>query len=551
FKREAYVAASEEMANKTENLFRSMLRAQRRGIYTANTTFYSASHIEHVRPMFEVAWMPVLAGLSAPLQDTEDLETANFAIEGFKLAIRIVCLFDMELERNAFVTTLSKFTFLNNLGEMKPKNVEAIKTLLGIALVEGNNLKGSWREVLTCVSQLERFQLISTGVDQTTVPDLFSARKQPRKQSVDERSRRTSLSKRLSKPSPNVIYAEDVALESRSSQVVVAADKIFSTSPKLSGTAIVDFVRALSDVSWEEIQSSSMTEHPRIFSLQKLVEISYYNMNRIRMEWSKMWQILGEHFKQVGCHPNVNVGFFAIDSLRQLSMQFLDKEELPYFQFQKDFLKPFAYILANNPNIAIKDMILRCMQQMVQARSQNLKSGWKTMFGVYAAAAREANESIVLMAFDLVKGLFNNHFEAVVSNSTYPDLMVCLCEFCKNNHYQKISLQAIELISQSLLKMLEYPKYHITATVLSADGISTEGKFITNDDPSFKFWYPVLFGFHDVLMNSDDLEVRTRALNYLFDTLKKYGLRYSEEFWDVICRQVLFPIFGVLKSKSD
>jgi len=58
--------------------------------------------------------------------------------------------------------------------------------------------------------------------------------------------------------------------------------------------------------------------------------------------------------------------------------------------------------------------------------------------------------------------------------------------------------------------MLEYPKYHITATVLSADGISTEGKFITNDDPSFKFWYPVLFGFHDVLMNSDDLEVRTR-----------------------------------------
>jgi len=63
---------------------------------------------------------------------------------------------------------------------------------------------------------------------------------------------------------------------------------------------------------------------------------------------------------QVGCHPNVNVGFFAIDSLRQLSMQFLDKEELPHFQFQKDFLKPFAYILANNPNIAIKDMVSYC-----------------------------------------------------------------------------------------------------------------------------------------------------------------------------------------------
>ena len=130
--------------------------------------------------MFEIAWMPVLAGLSGPLQDTEDIEISNLALEGFKLAIRIVCLFDMELERNAFVTTLAKFTFLNNLGEMRSKNVDAIKTLLEIALTEGNYLKGSWRDVLTCVSQLERFQLISTGVDQTTVPDLFNARKQPR-----------------------------------------------------------------------------------------------------------------------------------------------------------------------------------------------------------------------------------------------------------------------------------------------------------------------------------------------------------------------------------
>ena len=63
--------------------------------------------------------------------------------------------------------------------------------------------------------------------------------------------------------------------------------------------AIVDFVQALSDVSWEEIQSSGLSEHPRLFSLQKLVEISYYNMSRIRLEWSNLWAILGEHFNQV------------------------------------------------------------------------------------------------------------------------------------------------------------------------------------------------------------------------------------------------------------
>lgn len=122
--------------------------------------------------MFEVAWMPILAGISGPLQTTDDLDLIQLSLEGFKQAIKIACLFDLELERNAFVTTLAKFTFLNNLGEMKAKNVEAIKTLLDVAMVDGNYLKGSWREVLTCVSQLERFQLIAQGVDSQAVPEL-------------------------------------------------------------------------------------------------------------------------------------------------------------------------------------------------------------------------------------------------------------------------------------------------------------------------------------------------------------------------------------------
>lgn len=38
---------------------------------------------------------------------------------------------------------------------------------------------------------------------------------------------------------------------------------------------------------------------PRMFSLQKIVEISYYNMNRIRLQWSRIWQVIGDHFNKV------------------------------------------------------------------------------------------------------------------------------------------------------------------------------------------------------------------------------------------------------------
>jgi brefeldin A-inhibited guanine nucleotide-exchange protein len=172
FQREAYVLQSEGMASKTEALFRSMLRQQRRDAIKGSEVYFSASHFEHVRPMFTVVWMPLLAGVSAPLQDSDDSDMVALSLEGFKQAIKIVCLFDLELERNAFVTTLAKFTFLNNLGEMKAKNVEAIKALLDIAMVDGNYLKGSWREILACVSHLERFQLIAQGVDSRALPEL-------------------------------------------------------------------------------------------------------------------------------------------------------------------------------------------------------------------------------------------------------------------------------------------------------------------------------------------------------------------------------------------
>ncbi|KAF5387640.1 hypothetical protein D9615_000382 [Tricholomella constricta] len=510
--KEAYVMQSNGMATKTEALFRTMMRSQRKG----SREFFSASHFVHVRPMFEVAWIPFLAGLSGPLQETDDLEVVELCLDGFKNAIRIVCFFDLELQRNAFVTTLAKFTFLNNLGEMKTKNMEAIKTLLDVAVTEGNNLKGSWHEVLTCVSQLEHMQLISGGAE---VPDA---------------GRKSRIRK---------LPTEELANESRSTHITVAADMVFSLSHFLSGTAIVDFVQALSDVSWEEIQSSGLSQHPRMFSLQKLVEISYYNMTRIRLEWSNLWDILGEHFKLVCCHNNPHVAFFALDSLRQLAMRFLEKEELPHFKFQKDFLKPFENTMIHNQNPEVRDMVLQCLQQMIQARVQNMRSGWRTMFGVFSAASKVLTERIANSAFEIVTRLNKDHFAAIVRHGAFADLTVCITEFCKVSKYQKISLLAIAMLRDVIPVMLKTPECSLT--------IPPDGKTSPMDDAMIKFWFPVLFGFYDIIMNGEDLEVRRLALDSLFTTLKTYGATYPVEFWDTVCQELLFPIFAVLKSSHD
>lgn len=77
--------------------------------------------------------------------------------------------------------------------------------------------------------------------------------------------------------------------------IVVAIDRIFTGSVKLDGDAIVEFVKWLCYVSEDELQANP----PRMYCLTKIVEISYYNMGRIRLQWTRIWNVIGEHFNKV------------------------------------------------------------------------------------------------------------------------------------------------------------------------------------------------------------------------------------------------------------
>jgi len=148
---------------------------------------------------------------------------------------------------------------------------------------------------------------------------------------------------------------------------------------------------------------------------------------------------------QVCCHSNVKVSFFALDALRQMASHFLEKEELANFKFQKDFLRPFEYAMVHNANVDARDMILQCFRQLIQARVANLRSGWRTMFGVFSAAAKVLNERIAVAAFEMVKDLDRRHFDSIVVHGAFADLAVCITDFCKISLYQKISVRHMVL----------------------------------------------------------------------------------------------------------
>ncbi|XP_076024065.1 brefeldin A-inhibited guanine nucleotide-exchange protein 2 isoform X2 [Genypterus blacodes] len=530
-----YNMEMEQMAKTAKALMEAVSHAQ--------APFFSATHLEHVRPMFKLAWTPLLAAFSVGLQDCDDPEVASLCLEGIRCAIRIACIFNMQLERDAYVQALARFTLLtasSSITEMKQKNIDTIKTLITVAHTDGNYLGNSWHEILRCISQLELAQLIGTGVKTRYISGVVRDKEAGIKglPSGTEEFMPLGLGTLVgSQDRRQMAHIQESVGETSSQSVVVAVDRIFTGSTRLDGNAIVDFVRWLCAVSMDELASA---HQPRMFSLQKIVEISYYNMNRIRLQWSRIWQVIGDHFNKVGCNPNEDVAIFAVDSLRQLSMKFLEKGELANFRFQKDFLRPFEHIMKKNRSPTIRDMVIRCVAQMVNSQAANIRSGWKNIFSVFHQAASDHDESIVELAFQttghIVMNTFKAHFAAAIDS--FQDAVKCLSEFVCNAAFPDTSMEAIRLIRHCAKYVCDRPQALREYT-------SDDMNVAPGDRVWVRGWFPILFEL-SCIINRCKLDVRTRGLTVMFEIMKSYGHTFEKHWWHDLFR-IVFRIFDNMK----
>uniref|UniRef100_A0A672PTQ8 Brefeldin A-inhibited guanine nucleotide-exchange protein 1-like n=1 Tax=Sinocyclocheilus grahami TaxID=75366 RepID=A0A672PTQ8_SINGR len=540
-----YNVEMEQMAKTAKALMEAVSHVQ--------APFTSATHLEHVRPMFKLAWTPFLAAFSVGLQDCDDTEVASLCLEGIRCAIRIACIFSIQLERDAYVQALARFTLLtasSGITEMKQKNIDTIKTLITVAHTDGNYLGNSWHEILKCISQLELAQLIGTGVKARYISGTVRG-KEGFITSTKEQTSDEYLGLGGNVDRKQIASIQESIGETSSQSVVVAVDRIFTGSIRLDGNAIVDFVRWLCAVSMDELASPT---HPRMFSLQKIVEISYYNMGRIRLQWSRIWEVIGDHFNKVGCNPNEDVAIFAVDSLRQLSMKFLEKGELANFRFQKDFLRPFEHIMKKNRSPTIRDMVVRCIAQMVNSQAGNIRSGWKNIFSVFHLAASDQDESIVELAFQttghIVTNVFEKHFPATIDS--FQDAVKCLSEFACNASFPDTSMEAIRLIRHCAKYVSDRPQVNYT---------SDDMNVAPEDRVWVRGWFPILFEL-SCIINRCKLDVRTRGLslkaewmtttcNHALYAICDVFTQYFESLSDVLLDDILSQLYWCVQQDNE
>ena len=570
-------------------------------------TFFEATDGNTVWPLFEVAWAPLLGAFSVLFERYDEQHVVGLCLEGFVASICITAQLGMSMLRNTFITSLSRFTMLYNPSHMKVKNALAFGALLLAAERVGDNFAENWVDMLRCVSQWEQvYQMHAGGPTDASlfairdeVPEPISAAERFRQklrqlsrlgadtlptspktasvaESISEHTiTRMSSSKKEEQsntPPPQVLLAVDIQ----------DINRLFIDSELLDSKAIVDFVTALCKVSNEELK---LTQSPRVFSLTKIVEISHFNMGRIRLVWSRIWMILSDFFIQVGCQSNLQLSMYAVDSLRQLSMKFLERDELANYTFQNDFLKPFVVVMRQSKAREIRELIIRCVSQMVLARVANIKSGWKSMFMVFTTAAGDEDPQIVRLAFDTIEKIVREHFNFITETetTTFTDCVNCLIAFTNNPHSLDVALNSIAFIRYCAIKLAEgsigdvedlpedvslavasptriipagtkplQPSTPPTMTRLERSKSLSSGprgiRFMDKDEHVY-FWFPLLAGLSELTFDPRQ-EIRTSALDVLFDTLKYHGHAFSESLWARILDSVLLPIFDHVRAEA-
>ena len=349
-------------------------------------------------------------------------------------------------------------------------------------------------------------------------------------------------------------------------------DSIFTNSIMLPSKTVIYLFQSLCYVSTEELGLECITplapglgisatvkgevqvpsQEPRIFSLQKIVETAYYNMDRIRLEWGQIWKVLQPHFNRSGLHPQLQIGTLAIDALRQLTVRFLERDELCHYATQNDLVKSFEYIMKHTTFHPIKEQILSLFDQMISTQAPNIKSGWKTIMSVLSKSATQTE--LQASSLSLLQKIHHNCFEELIlSTGCFSDFVHCLTDLTC------MCSPAREDIASGALRLLQ--GCHTKLLTITFTPSSNNNSVADGGGEEFHFrWYPLLMSFPRIILEASKFPyIQSQAVDILFQTLIKTKQEAKTSvvwigkpsYWRTIYKSMLFPIFEDLLTENE
>ena len=344
-------------------------------------------------------------------------------------------------------------------------------------------------------------------------------------------------------------------------------DAIYNRSSALSTAAVKDFMFQLCRVSRMEISGygghvgskandvdltavhyrqhhtlltssegrvESRNNQPDIYSLQKLVEVTHYNMDlRPRLVFSDIWSMVSGHLTSTALHSNAAVAIYAVDSFRQLSIQFLKREELGVFEFQRNFLKPYEVVMTQCKNESVKEFLLKAVEQIIllfgsqeeqvygtpspKGTHGSLRSGWRPLMTVIGLSSNDTSSNIANLGFKMLTSqlqqslsikMISERMQGKESSNTstpklksiradrFVDLVDSLLMFVSGSRedMSAISIDHLVTLSQYLAdKSIPLPEKAKTPISMRPASVN-ESSESSELNSELELWWPILLG---------------------------------------------------------
>ncbi|XP_054267676.1 brefeldin A-inhibited guanine nucleotide-exchange protein 3-like [Macrosteles quadrilineatus] len=144
----------------------------------------------------------------------------------------------------------------------------------------------------------------------------------------------------------------------------------------------------------------------------------------------RVWSMVGPHLMEAACHKERVISKIAVSSIHDTVTALLNEQnELPYFHFNEALFKPFENLLCLELCDAdVQDQIVSCICEFVEANQNEIRSGWRPLFG----ALRVVSSSHLGSLLDVFRVFLDTNNTLVFSNAAV-DCILCLLKHVKGN----------------------------------------------------------------------------------------------------------------------
>ena len=348
--------------------------------------------------------------------------------------IKICGILNIKKAQENYLNVIISLINLDEKAEINETIYEIIIKLMNYINDNCTYIKSGWNKILKIISLLEYYLLEPES-------NIILNLRNSKINKFTEKEIKTFLNKRDN-------------LSSNISDAI--CESIFSKTELLENEVIIDFIQNLCLISQFELDSYYI---PRLFSLNKLVELIHFNLFRSQFCFRKIWIIISQYLGNIIIKNNKeDIWKHALDILKQIIIKIFEKKEYLdiKFKFQEELFFIFENIFKEieiNKETMKEETIIDIICFIITQYGKNINNGWNNILNLIKLAFNINNTNINNNIINILNYI-NNNSKIIFNNNNltiFENYIEYLCFIYNQKSMKHIAFEVFTSILNKII----------------------------------------------------------------------------------------------------